>query len=496
MKPTVILEVANNHMGEVSHGKKIITEFNKVTKKFKKQINFVVKYQYRDSKTFIHKKSDDNNKFVKRFNETFLSDKEWKQLTDFSSKYYKLACTPFDEVSAEKVFKQKFDYVKIASCSSTDWPLIEKIYSLYKKKKKKILVSLGGLNDREISRVFSFLNNRKVDFNFLYCVAKYPSTVKDLNLSYFSKLREEYGDNVKGLSLHETASEEITPIIAYGSGVRIFEKHVGVKTKKYNINDYSVNPQMLEKWLINLSKAIELWGSVEKRNKNVKNERSQLNLLKRGVFINKNIDKNQPIKANDIYFAFPCKANQMTANNFSKFYKIVSKKLIKKDEPLKFTNVVIDDSYSKILIIRDKVKNFLRNTGVVLPKNARLEISYHYGIDNFFKQGLTMISIINNQYCKKLLMVLPGQSHPSQYHRIKKESFFVLFGNVKLSIDKKIFNLNAGDLKTIYAKQIHKFSSKKGAIIEELSTTSIKSDSYYLDEKINNNKDRKTFIYL
>ena len=47
-----------------------------------------------------------------------------------------------------------------------------------------------------------------------------------------------------------------------------------------------------------------------------------------------------------------------------------------------------------------------------------------------------------------------------------------------------------------YAKQIHKFSSKKGAIIEELSTTSIKSDSYYLDEKINNNKDRKTFIYL
>ena len=116
MKPTVILEVANNHMGEVSHGKKIITQFNKVTKKFKKQINFVVKNQYRDSKTFIHKKSDDNNKFVKRFNETFLSDKEWKQLTDFSSKYYKLACTPFDEVSAEKVFKQKFDYVKIASC--------------------------------------------------------------------------------------------------------------------------------------------------------------------------------------------------------------------------------------------------------------------------------------------------------------------------------------------------------------------------------------------
>ena len=33
MKPTVILEIANNHMGDISHGKKIIKSFNKITKK-------------------------------------------------------------------------------------------------------------------------------------------------------------------------------------------------------------------------------------------------------------------------------------------------------------------------------------------------------------------------------------------------------------------------------------------------------------------------------
>ena len=42
----------------------------------------------------------------------------------------------------------------------------------------------------EISRVFSYFNNRNVDFNFLYCVAKYPSNSEDLNLSYFSKLKK------------------------------------------------------------------------------------------------------------------------------------------------------------------------------------------------------------------------------------------------------------------------------------------------------------------
>ena len=109
---------------------------------------------------------------------------------------------------------------------------------------------------------------------------------------------------------------------------------------------------------------------------------------------------------------------------------------------------------------------------------------------------MTMINIINNQYCKKLLILLPGQSHPAQFHLKKRESFFVLFGSVGLTINNKKFLIKAGELKTIMAKQVHKFSSKNGAIIEELSTTSERSDSYYLDKKINENKDRKTFIYL
>ena len=109
MKPKVILEIANNHMGDVAHGKKIIDSFYKVTKQFKNEIEFIVKYQYRDSETFIHQKSDKNNKFVKRFSDTFLSDVQWKNLLNYTRKYFKTACTPFDEVSAKKVFSQKYD---------------------------------------------------------------------------------------------------------------------------------------------------------------------------------------------------------------------------------------------------------------------------------------------------------------------------------------------------------------------------------------------------
>ena len=107
-----------------------------------------------------------------------------------------------------------------------------------------------------------------------------------------------------------------------------------------------------------------------------------------------------------------------------------------------------------------------------------------------------MINFINHSYCKKLIIMLPGQKHPAQFHKKKEESFFILYGSINLILDKKKFNLRTGDLKTIKKKQVHNFSTKTGAVIEELSTTSISSDSYYLDKKIVNNKNRKSFIYL
>ena len=86
-KPLIILEMANNHMGDLSHGKKIILEFNKLTKNYKKKINFAFKFQYRDSETFIHdsfKNSD--HKGVKRFETTFFSYKQWKNLISYAGK--------------------------------------------------------------------------------------------------------------------------------------------------------------------------------------------------------------------------------------------------------------------------------------------------------------------------------------------------------------------------------------------------------------------------
>ena len=137
-KPSVILEMANNHMGNIAHAKKIIDEFKSVTSKFEKEINFILKFQKRDNETFIHKRFvDSNDTQVQRFKDTFLSKQNWDQLINYASKIYDLACTPFDEISLDFVYKKKFKIVKIASCSANDWPLLEYLNKVNKIKKKK-----------------------------------------------------------------------------------------------------------------------------------------------------------------------------------------------------------------------------------------------------------------------------------------------------------------------------------------------------------------------
>ena len=51
-----------------------------------------------------------------------------------------------------------------------------------------------------------------------------------------------------------------------------------------------------------------------------------------------------------------------------------------------------------------------------------------------------------------------------------------------------------GDVVTIAPGVRHAFYSAGGVIIEELSSTHLQDDSFYTDETINANRDRKTLL--
>ena len=503
MKPLIIFEIANNHMGDLSYGKEIINQYYNLSKKFRQHIDFAFKFQFRDLDTYIHK-SCKNSKHpqVERFISTKLTEKEWDTIISFCKKKFKVIGTAFDEKSVDKIINLKLDYLKIASCSADEWPLLE--YISKKIKNKKILSSLGGASEFQIRNVVSFFSNRKKNIQFLYCVAKYPTHPSHLNLAYFSNLQSIYGNKIIGFSTHENPDEVLSGSIAYSLGARIFEKHVNIKSKKYKINEYSTNPKQMEKWIENLYQTILRIGKISNRKKYLKFENFFLSVFMRGSYLKNTIKKKKgdEIFIKDVDFAFPCEKNQIPSNAYSKFNKFIAKTSINPGQKILKNNVVIKNSRNEIEKIRDEILNLIFRSKVIVPKDSKIEISHHKGIEKFYKFGMCMITVFNSKYCKKILFLFKNQKHPRQFHKIKQETFFILYGKVKLEIIKNkkkiVKNLSTGDIVTIFARDVHSFQgiSNKGSVIEELSTKSNPKDSYYLDKKISENKNRKSFISL
>ena len=363
------------------------------------------------------------------------------------------------------------------------------------------------MNLDEISETISFFRNRKINVQYLYCVANYPTEVRDLNLDFFKVLKDIYGDLIAGISSHEIPEETMSGSIGYAMGARIFEKHIGINTEKYPLNKYSCEPKHTIAWLKNLEHAIDICGDRKKRTANLKNEKKQLANFKRGIYLKKNLSKGEILNLNNISFKFPSQKGQLFANDFSKFKEFRLNKSLKKNQKILLKDVKVKNDRNFLQKIRDQVKVLIFLSKVTLPKNSSIEISHHYGIENFYKFGMSMITIYNNKYCKKLLFLIEKQKHPEQYHNIKKETFFVLYGQVsmvlkyykkKILYKKKKIVLNQGDLQTIEPGVIHSFQSlrKTGAVIEELSSESNKTDSFYWDKRIEENKNRKSFISI
>lgn len=146
--------------------------------------------------------------------------------------------------------------------------------------------------------------------------------------------------------------------------------------------------------------------------------------------------------------------------------------------------------------IVSKVKTVLENSKIIIPDYFPLEISHHYGIDQFAKYGCVTISIINRAYCKKIIILFPEQKHPAHRHDIKEESFHVLNGSMILTANGNIYDLRAGELFTIERRISHSFYSKYGCVFEEISTTHNANDSYYEDKTIAQKQpeERKTLV--
>ena len=486
-----IFEMANSHQGSVEHGKDIIHEMGKIARKY--NIKAAVKLQYRNLDTFIHPdyKGRKDVNHIPRFESTRLTYDQFTELVEAIRSEGMIAMsTPFDEDGVDWCMDQGLDIIKVASCSSLDWPLLEKIAATH----KPVIISVGGKTISDIDKLYNYFTHKRCDFAFMHCIAEYPAPIERLQLDFIDKLRRRYPDNVIGYSGHEDPDDNVIPMMAIAKGAKILERHVGLPTETISLNAYSMNPDQADKWVKSALEAKEICKMKKETERYISQaEIDSLNSLMRGVYLKHDVKKGTELKREDVFFAMPNHDKQMTSGQF--FEGVVASKDYKANEELHETKPVTDTNLARSVI--HDVKGMLYEANIYLGDTFEAELSHHYGMKHFRQFGAVIISIVNREYCKKLIAVLPGQQHPDHMHKVKEETFQLLYGDLEVVVDGEEREMKPGYIQTVLRGQMHSFSSRTGAVFEEISTTHVKNDSYYEDPVIAKKDlmERKTKVY-
>ena len=311
-KPLFIFEMANNHMGDIDHGIKIIDEVKKKSDLFP-EFQYAFKLQYRDD-SFFHPDhiGRKDHKLIKRFTETRLGDKNFTKLTNYIKESGFLSiCTPWDEIAVKYIIEKNYDIIKIASCSFNDWSLLEAVA----KEEKFIIASTAGATKLEIDKVYSFLRHKNKEFALMYCVGEYPTPNSNLHLNQIDYLKNSFQKTRIGWSTHEEPNNFESIKIALSKGASIFEKHVGVEDEKknYKLNPYSADPNQVENWLSSAKKSLEICGQFSNKRKTFQIKKNKIfEFFIEEAYASKDLKPNEVLN-NNFFLAMPNIEKQLVA---------------------------------------------------------------------------------------------------------------------------------------------------------------------------------------
>ena len=353
-----VLELANNHWGNLDRGLKIIEDFGKIVRF--NNIRAAIKLQFRDVDSFIHKDftKRDDIRYIKKTLDTKMSREGYASLIDAIRKNGCLTmATPFDETSVNLCMDLGLQFIKLASSDINDWPLIEKVA----KTRKPVIVSTGGSSLKDLDDLVVFFSNRNIPLAINHCVSIYPSEDYELELNQIDFLKNRYPHNTIGFSSHEYHSWDYSIVIAYAKGARTFERHIDIDYGSVSVSPYCTLPEQADEWFKAFYKAKEMCGhSGESKRIAPEKEIQYLNSLVRGVYVKRDLPKGYMIKHEkideDIYMAIPLQKGQISCRELMSGEVLL--KELKKDDPVRIDD--LDSPYANY----EKLKSLIYNRGI------------------------------------------------------------------------------------------------------------------------------------
>jgi N-acetylneuraminate synthase len=346
-----VLELANNHWGDLQRGLKIVRDFGAVVRYHNARA--AIKLQFRDVDSFVHKdfRERQDIRYIKKTIETQLTRVELAELVEAVRRQNCVRmATPFDERSVDLCVELGIEIIKIASSDITDWVLLERIA----KTRKPVIVSTGGASVRDMDAMVTFFTNRQIPLALNHCVSIYPSEDAELELNQIDFLRHRYPDITIGFSTHEYGDWSSSIMMAYAKGARTFERHIDIKTPDRPFTPYCSTPEQVSEWFKAFAKAKEMCGgSATERRKLPDREVMYLDALVRGVYAKRDLPAGHVLTEDDIYLAVPLQKGQLSCRELIEGEMLVAP--CEADAPLRVE--MLDNPYATVPELREMIAN-------------------------------------------------------------------------------------------------------------------------------------------
>jgi len=360
-----VLELANNHWGNLERGIRIIRDFATVARV--NSVRTAIKLQFRDVDTFVHPtfKGYTESRYIKKTEATKLSIDEFRTLIE---EIVKCGCipmaTPFDEVSVDLCDTFNLPIIKIASSDIATWPLLERVAKL----RKPVIISTGGAFDKSIDDCVRFFENRSIPLAINHCVSLYPSQDSELELNQIDYLRERFPDHVIGFSTHEMTDWCNSMLISYAKGARTWERHIDIDYNEIPVSPYCSLPHQVDDWFKAFHKAVSMCGGPSFSRRNItEKERSYLDELVRGVYARRDLSEGYVFSSDtfdeDFYLAVPLHKGQLSCQEIVNGEMLLKPILVNE----KLTVDHIDGPYSENESLRHRILN--RGTDLTLGQS-------------------------------------------------------------------------------------------------------------------------------
>lgn len=232
--------------------------------------------------------------------------------------------SPFDNQTVSFLSKLDIDFFKIASTEIEDHELLKKVIKV----KKPVIISTGAANMQEISAAIAICRKKVKNLALLHCVSIYPPKISQLNLNMINSLKNSFHVPV-GFSDHSTSFN--VPAVAATVGACIIEKHITLNKKsKGPDHSFALNPKELKLMVQNIREVEKSLGTKIKQ-PIIKNEK----WVPRRIIAKESLKKNDRIKYTNLIIKRG-DPKGIEPKDLDKILGMRVRKNIKKDQVLKW----------------------------------------------------------------------------------------------------------------------------------------------------------------